>query len=62
MSLKRLDSVPACSLTKRGRAMEARLQTAVSSGEVYSRISVHRLLHRIVPRFCWLLFRLQVSL
>lgn len=35
-----------------GRAMEARLQTADSSGLVYSMISVHRLLHLMVPRFC----------
>ena len=42
--------------------MDARLQTAVSSGAVYSTISVHRLLHLMVPRFCWLLLRLQLSL
>lgn len=39
------------SQTKRLSAMEARLHTATSSGEVYSTISVHRLLHLIVPRF-----------
>ena len=39
------------SRTKRGSAIEARLQTAVSSGEVYSMISVHRLEHLMVPRF-----------
>jgi hypothetical protein len=50
------------SRTKRGSAMEARLQTAVSSGEVYSTISVHRLELRMVPRFCWFDLRLQVSL
>ena len=103
------------SRTKRGSAMEARLQTAVSSAEVYSTISygfffsflfffdvffrkkksgkkrgkkekkgeeekpnepknsqispsspsqltVHRLEHLIVPRFCWLLLALQASL
>ena len=33
--------------------MEARLQTAVSSGEEYSMISVHRLDDLMVPRFCW---------
>lgn len=42
--------------------MEARLQTADSSGLVYSMISVHRLLHLMVPRFCWLDLRLQLSL
>lgn len=35
-----------------GKAMEARLQTADSSGLVYSMISVQRLLHLMVPRFC----------
>ena len=49
------------SLTKRGKAIEARLHTAVSEGLVYSIISVHRLEDLIVPRFCWLLFLLQVS-
>ena len=39
-------------VTKRLRAIEARLHTATSSGEVYSIISVHRLLHLMVPRFC----------
>ena len=34
------------------RAREARLHTATSSGLVYSTISVHRLLHLMVPRFC----------
>lgn len=33
-----------------------------SSGEEYSTISVQRLEHLIVPRFCWLLFLLQASL
>jgi hypothetical protein len=37
-------------------------RTAVSSGEVNSRISVHRLEQRMVPRFCWLDLRLQASL
>ena len=37
-----------------GRASEARLHTAVSSGEEYSMISVQRLEDLIVPRFCWL--------
>lgn len=43
---------PTCvpfSRTKRGSAMDARLHTAVSSGLVYSTISVHRLLHLMVP-------------
>lgn len=41
--------------------MLARLQTATSSGAVYSTISVQRLLLWMVPRFFWLLFRLQAS-
>jgi len=45
-----------------GREGQKCTRTAVSSGEVYSRISVHRLEQRMVPRFCWLLFRLQESL
>ena len=45
-----------------GSAIDAKLHTAVSSGEVYSTISVHRLLHLMVPRFCWLDFELQLSL
>jgi hypothetical protein len=32
--------------------IEARLQTAVSSGLVYSTISVHRFDDLIVPKFC----------
>jgi hypothetical protein len=36
-----------------GSAIEARLQTAVSSGEEYSMISVQRLEDLIVPRFFW---------
>jgi hypothetical protein len=39
---------------KLGRAMDARLQTAVSSGAEYSMISVQRLDDLIVPRFFWL--------
>jgi hypothetical protein len=46
----------------RGSAIDARLQTAVSSFDVYSTISVHRFEHLIVPRFCWLLLRLHESL
>ena len=49
------------SLTKRGKAIDARLQTAVSVGLVYSIISVHKFDDLIVPRFCWLLFLLHVS-
>ena len=49
-------------VTKRGSAIDARLQTATSSGEVNSMISVHRLEQRIVPRFCWLDLRLAESL
>ena len=44
-----------------GRPMEARLQTATSSGDVYSIISVHRLEHLMVPRFFWLLLILHAS-
>lgn len=39
---------------KDGSARDARLQTAVSSGEEYSMISVQRLEDLMVPRFCWL--------
>ena len=45
-----------------GSAIDARLHTADSSGLLYSIISVQRLLHLMVPRFCWLDLRLQVSL
>lgn len=38
------------------------VQQITSSGELYSTISVHKLLHLIVPRFCWLDLRLQLSL
>jgi hypothetical protein len=37
-----------------GSAMDARLQTAVSSGAEYSMTSVQRLDDLIVPRFFWL--------
>ena len=50
------------SLTYLGRAKEARLQTAISSGAVYSIISVHRLEDLIVPRFCWLDLAFAASL
>src|SRR5690242_5655559 len=49
-------------LTKAGNAMDARLHTATSSGALYSTISVHRLLHLMVPRFCWFDLRLHASL
>ena len=39
---------------KVGKARDARLQTAVSSGEEYSMISVQRFDDLIVPRFFWL--------
>lgn len=39
---------------KAGRAKEAKLQTATSSGAEYSMISVHKLEDLIVPKFCWL--------
>src|SRR5690606_21408960 len=48
--------------TNFGKEMEARLQTATSSGAVYSIISVQRLLDFIVPRFFWFDFSLQASL
>src|ERR1700761_9805660 len=38
---------------KEGSAIEARLQTAVSSGAEYSMISVQRLDDLIVPKFFW---------
>ena len=34
----------------------------ISSGAVYSTISVHRFEHLMVPRFCWFDLRLQWSL
>ena len=54
--------VPVASSTNAERLREARLHTATSSGAVYSTISVHRFELLIVPRFCWLLLRLQASL
>ena len=42
--------------------MDARLQTAISSLEVYSKISVHKFEDRIVPKFFWFDFLLQASL
>lgn len=55
------DEVVTFSLTYRGRAIDARLHTAVSVGLVYSIISVHKLDDFMVPKFCWLLFLLQES-
>lgn len=40
----------------------AHAQQHTSSVLVYSTISVQRLLDLMVPRFCWLLLRLQASL
>ena len=48
--------------TNIGRAIEARLQTAISSLDVYSKISVHKFEDLIVPKFFWLDFLLQASL
>lgn len=61
VSFKYIPMLTTFSLTYLGRAIEARLQTAVSVGLVYSIISVHKLEDLIVPRFCWLLFLLQES-
>jgi len=48
---------------KVGRAREARLHTAVSSGAEYSIISVQRFDDLMVPRFFWLdLSRIVLSL
>ena len=52
----------ASSVTMAVRLIEAKLQTATSSGDVYSTISVQRLLDLIVPRCFWLLLPLQASL
>ena len=52
----------ASSTTMAVKLMDAKLQTATSSGDVYSTISVQRLLDLIVPRCFWLLFPLQASL
>ena len=45
-----------------GRAIDAKLQTAVSPGEVNSMISVQRLLDLMVPKFCWFDLALHASL
>ena len=52
----------ASSVTMAVRLIEARLQTATSSGDVYSTISVHKLLDLIVPRCFWFDLPLQASL
>lgn len=48
-------------VTKRLRAIDAKLHTAISSRDEYRTTSVHKLEHFIVPKFCWLVFRLHVS-
>ena len=52
----------ASSTTMAVRLMDAKLQTATSSGEVYSTISVHKLLDLIVPKCFWFDLPLQASL
>ena len=52
----------ASSTTMAVRLMDARLQTATSSGDVYSTISVHRFELLIVPRCFWFDLPLQASL
>ena len=52
----------ASSTTMAVRLMDARLQTATSSGDVYSTISVQRLLDLMVPRCFWFDLPLQASL
>ena len=52
----------ASSVTIAVKFMEAKLQTATSSGDVYSTISVQRLLDLMVPKCFWLLLPLQASL
>nr|GME00666.1 hypothetical protein BpHYR1_023803 [Ipomoea batatas] len=60
-SLDGCDSIGTpCKIRNRGKAIEARLQNTVSVGLVHSIISVHKLEDLIVPRFCWLVFLLQV--
>ena len=49
-------------LTKAGSEIEAKLQTATSSGEVNYTIYVQRLLDLMVPKCFWLDFLLQESL
>lgn len=57
-----LKSYERSGLTNIFTAIDARLQTAISSGAEYSTISVQRLEHLMVPRFCWFDFRLHASL
>ena len=45
-----------------GKAIEARLQTAISSSDVYSKISVHKFEDLIVPKFFWFDFLFAESL
>ena len=45
-----------------GSAIDARLQTAISSLEVYSIISVHKFEDLMVPKFFWLDFLFAASL
>ena len=52
----------ASSTTMAVKLIEAKLQTATSSGDVYSTISVQRLLDLIVPRCFWFDLPLQASL
>ncbi|KAH3677659.1 hypothetical protein OGATHE_000313 [Ogataea polymorpha] len=48
--------------TKAGRAIDAKLHTATSSGDEYSTISQHKLDDLMIPRFFWLVLELQASL
>lgn len=43
--------VSLCVVTNLLTAIDAKLQTAISSGAVYSTISVQRLLHLMTPKF-----------
>ncbi|MDI3349833.1 hypothetical protein DCBHLPFO_00647 [Mycoplasmopsis arginini] len=45
-----------------GKAIEAKLQTACSVGELYSIISVHKLDDLIVPKFFWFDLEFAASL
>lgn len=53
----KLHKNPNCS-----RQSASSISTFTSFSSLYSMISVHKLLDAIVPRFCWLLLRLQESL
>ena len=50
------------SFTNIGSAMDAKLQTATSSLDVYSIISVHKFDERMVPKFFWFDLRFAASL